>query len=84
LVFPDSPRLPLARSAPTVLFPAVDSVQKDMEAVFEPAVEEMRREVSSMLLRLSSRVKGMRMADFLRECGGDVQALLAKDRRQQK
>ncbi len=52
--------------------------------MFEPAVEDTRREVSSMLLRLSSRVKGMRMADFLRECGGDVDALLARDRRAQK
>jgi hypothetical protein len=59
-------------------------VRKDIEAVFEPAMEETRREVSSMLIRLSSRVKNMKMADFLRECGGDVDALIAKEKRQQK
>ncbi len=69
---------------PVPLFCAVDSIRKDVESVFEPAVEERRREVASMLTRLSSRVKGMRMADFLRECGGDVQALVNREKRQLK
>jgi hypothetical protein len=69
---------------PVLPLSAVDSVRKDIESIFEPAVEEMRREVASMLIRLSSRVKGMKMADFLKECGGDVQALIAKDKRQLK
>ncbi len=52
--------------------------------MFEPTLEDMRRDVASMLARLSSRVKNMPMADFLKECGGDVQALIAKDKRQTK
>lgn len=52
--------------------------------MYEPAIEEMRREVASMLIRLSNRVKNMRMEDFLRESGGDVETLIAKEKRQQK
>ena len=62
----------------------VDTARRELEQVFEPAVLEMRRVVAHLLNRLSSRVKAMRMQDFLRECAGDVQALLEKDRRQQK
>jgi hypothetical protein len=41
----------------------------------------MRKEVGFFLMRLPSRVKAMKMSDFLRECGGDVQLLLEKERR---
>ena len=51
-------------------------MRSQLNAVMEPAIEDMRREVAFVLMRLPSRVKSMRMSDFLRECGGDV-ALLA-------
>lgn len=47
----------------------------------EPAIEEMRKEVGFLLMRLPTRVKAMRMSDFLRECGGDVALLAEKERR---
>jgi len=64
----------------------VDAARKQLEAVIEAPLDEARRDVSFMLNRLPSRVKAMRMEDFLRESGGsgDVQALYAKDRKQQK
>jgi len=63
----------------------VDAARRELEAVIEAPLDEARREVAQLLLRLPSRVKAMRMEDFLRESGGgDAQALMAKDRRQQK
>lgn len=63
---------------------AVDHVRKELESTMEPAITEMRREIQSMLNRLGSKVKNMKMADFLRECGGDVQGFIEKDKRQAK
>jgi hypothetical protein len=63
----------------------VDTVRRDIESLLEPAVLEIKREVQMLLNRLSTRVKTMRMQDFLKETsGGDVQSILAKDRRMQK
>ena len=63
----------------------VDAARRELEAVIEAPLDEARREVALLLNRLPSRVKAMRMEDFLRESGGgDAQTLIAKDRRQQK
>jgi hypothetical protein len=59
----------------------VAEMRSQLESAMEPCMEEMRKEVAFFLMRLPSRVKGMRMADFLRECGGDVQVLLDKERK---
>lgn len=59
----------------------VQEMRSQLEAAMEPAREEMRKEVALFLMRLPSRVKGMRMGDFLRECGGDVALLLEKERK---
>ena len=56
-------------------------MRSQLNAVMEPAIEEMRREVAFVLMRLPSRVKNMRMSAFLRECGGDVSLLVEKERR---
>jgi hypothetical protein len=56
-------------------------MRSQLNAVMEPAIEEMRREVAFVLMRLPSRVKNMRMSDFLRECGGDVGLLVEKERK---
>lgn len=63
----------------------VDTVRRDIESLLEPSVLEIKREVQMLLNRLSTRVKTMRMQDFLKDTsGGDVQSILAKDRRLQK
>jgi hypothetical protein len=63
----------------------VDTVRRDIESLLEPAVLEIKREVQMLLNRLSTRVKTMRMQDFLKDTsGGDVQSIIAKDRRMQK
>jgi hypothetical protein len=59
----------------------VAEMRSQLEAVMEPCLEDMRKEVAFFLMRLPSRVKNMRMSDFLRECGGDVQLLLEKERK---
>ena len=59
----------------------VSEMRSQLEAAMEPAIEEMRREVNFFLMRLPSRVKGMRMSDFMRECGGDVALLAEKERK---
>jgi len=61
--------------------PAVAEMRSQLEASMEPAIEEMRKEVGFLLMRLPTRVKAMRMSDFLRECGGDVALLAEKERR---
>jgi len=63
----------------------VDTIRRDIESLLEPSVLEIKREVQMLLNRLSTRVKTMRMQDFLKDTsGGDVQSILAKDRRLQK
>ncbi len=59
----------------------VAEMRSQLEGLMEPCMEEMRKEVAFFLMRLPSRVKSMKMSDFLRECGGDVQLLLEKERR---
>ena len=59
----------------------VAEMRSQLEAAMEPCMEEMRKEVAFFLMRLPSRVKSMKMSDFLREWGGDVQLLLEKERR---
>ena len=59
----------------------VAEMRSQLEGLMEPCMEEMRKEVAFFLMRLPSRVKGMKMGDFLRECGGDVQVLLDKERK---
>ena len=59
----------------------VSEMRSQLESAMEPCMEAMRKEVAFFLMRLPSRVKSMRMGDFLRECGGDVQVLLDKERK---
>ena len=59
----------------------VAEMRSQLEAVMEPCLEDIRKEVAFFLMRLPSRVKSMKMSDFLRECGGDVQVLLEKERK---
>lgn len=60
---------------------SVSEMRSQLNAAMEPAIEEIRREVAFVLMRLPSRVKNMRMTDFLRECGGDVALLAEKERK---
>ena len=62
----------------------VQEMRSQLEEAMEPAREEMRKEVALFLMRLPTRVKSMRMGDFLRECGGDVALLLDKERKATK
>ena len=69
------------RSPPPPPRAAVAEMRSQLEASMEPAIEEMRKEVGFLLMRLPTRVKAMRMSNFLRECGGDVALLAEKERR---
>jgi len=70
-------RAPFSRPPPS----PVSEMRSQLNAVMEPAIEDMRREVAFVLMRLPARVKAMRMSDFLRECGGDVALLAERERR---
>lgn len=64
-----------------ILCVVVDQMKLELEEIMEPIISEMKKEVTSLLLRLPPRVKAMRMSDFLQECGGDVSLLLEKERK---
>lgn len=44
----------------------------------------MRRIVETAILRLPSKIKGMRMREFMTDYGGDAALVLEKDRKQSR